>query len=75
MGLDAVLGGAGGAVLGVASPLWKATIGSKADGLLSDFGARMKFLRDNPDPVQALNKELTDWGGGTVRPLCMVLKG
>lgn len=38
IGMAAALGGAGGALVsGVVSPLWKATVGSKLDGLLGGF--------------------------------------
>jgi hypothetical protein len=44
VGLSGILGGAGGAVLGSVSPLWKATVGDRADGILNLLKNKMDGL-------------------------------
>lgn len=61
IGLSGVLGAAlGGGATGVGA-LWKDTVGDKAGKLVSDFRGRMQEHMDNPDPVNAMTKELTDY--------------
>ena len=67
VGLSGLIGGGAGAALGAVSPLWDATVGSKAGQLVEDFKGRLNFLKNNPDPVQSFTDELgnhmTQMGG------------
>lgn len=58
VGLATVLGGAIGGTLGGVSPLWKATVGNKADQLVADFQGRMQEHLNNPNPVESFSDEL-----------------
>jgi hypothetical protein len=61
IGLSGALGGVLGGSLGAVSPLWKATIGDKASKLAADFRGRILEHVNNPDPVHAVTRELTDY--------------
>ncbi len=64
IGLASVLGAGTGAVFGTVAPAWKALVGSKVDQLAADFKGRMNWHMENPNPVEALTKELTDHYSG-----------
>lgn len=58
IGLAAVIGGAAGGALGSVSPLWKATVGNKAEGLVQDFKARMREHMELPsEPTTTMRVE------------------
>lgn len=57
-GLAAVLGAAGGATFAAISPLWKATVGTKAGQLIEDFKSQMNTRINNPNPLEAVTEEL-----------------
>ena len=58
VGLSGLIGAGAGAVFGAVSPLWSATVGTKAGQMVEDFKGRLKFLHENPDPVQSFTDEL-----------------
>lgn len=60
IGLSGLLGAGIGGAFGAASPLWSATVGTKAGQFVEDFKGRLKFLKDNPDLNESLAKELTE---------------
>lgn len=62
IGLAGALGAGLGAGLGSASQLWKSTVGTKAGQLIEDFKGRInEHLSGVPEPVQGIEKELTDY--------------
>lgn len=64
MGAATLLGGALGAAGASVSPLWKATFGDSAGKLVADFAGRVNEHIENPDPVSAMTKELSDYYSG-----------
>lgn len=64
IGLSGLIGAGAGAAFGAVSPLWKAASQSKAGQMVEDFKSRVNEHLNNPEPVQAVTKELTDlWQG------------
>lgn len=64
VGAAALLGGAGGAAFGSVSPLWKASAGNKMGRLFEDFKGRINEHLTQPEPVEAIGKELSDYYSG-----------
>ena len=60
VGLSGLIGGAGGALIGGVSSLWKATAGNKLEQTIADFKGRLSQHLQTPDPVDAVGKELQD---------------
>lgn len=60
VGLSGLIGGAGGALIGGVSGLWKATAGNKLEQTIADFKGRISQHLETPDPVDAVGKELSD---------------
>jgi tetratricopeptide (TPR) repeat protein len=61
VGLSGLLGGGAGVALGSISPLWKATAGTKLGKFTEDFKSRMHERMHNPEPLEAMTKELGDF--------------
>lgn len=60
VGLSGILGGAGGAVIGSISPLWKAaTEKSNLPKIIDEAKAQYNFRQTNPDVPSAITDELT----------------
>lgn len=63
IGLATALGGAGGAfVTGAVSPLWKATVGPKVEGMLSTMTGKMGGKADDT-AVESVSKDLFNQAG------------
>jgi hypothetical protein len=60
VGLNGILGALGGGALGAVGPVWRKTVGDKAGQFIEDFRGRFKERVENPNPVEALHKELSD---------------
>lgn len=58
VGMAGLLGGVTGGAFGAVSPLWKAANGSKMGQALADFKGRANEWINNPDPAEAVTKEL-----------------
>lgn len=58
IGTAAAFGGALGTGTGLLSPLWKATVGNKVGQMIEDFKGRLNYHLENPEPVEAVIKEL-----------------
>jgi len=60
IGLSGIIGGAGGAVLGSVSPLFKTAANKMGvSKLATDFMGETKFMQENPDMVQGATQELS----------------
>lgn len=61
IGLAGALGGLLGSTTGAIGNLWKAQNGSKASKLIEDFKGRLNEHVNNPDPVNSVTTELSDY--------------
>jgi hypothetical protein len=68
VGLASAMGGVLGAGIGAINPLWNATIGGKAGKMIDEFKSRMAEHINNPEPVEALTKELQDFHTSVTEP-------
>lgn len=61
IGLSSVLGAGGGAALGAVSPLWKSMGDTKLGQMIEDFKGRIKEHLNNPNPVENVSEELSNY--------------
>lgn len=64
IGLAGAIGGILGGGIGGATQLWKNAVGSKAGQVIEDFRARVNEHMTNPDPVNAMTNELSEYYKG-----------
>lgn len=58
IGFASLLGAGTGGAIGVANPLWEATVGKKLTPFLDDFKGRLNKHLTNPNPIEAMSEEL-----------------
>lgn len=63
IGLMGLIGSVPGAALGAVSPLWEKATQTKTGQFLQDFKSRIQEHLDNPEPLEAISKELQGYHG------------